>query len=102
MIKITKIVLIVCVCFSFSNAQDDVSIMDLKETTYYLMKDVQRMKKEQKAVLDSSKKISMDNIDIIQSLSQEVENLKKQNKALMQKNVLPKYKVSSELSRYIK
>ncbi len=101
-VKHSVIVLSLMVGFVSSHAQDDVSIMDLKETVYYLMKDVQKMKETQGTALSGTKKVSMQNIDIISSLSDEVENLKNELKELRSKEVLGDYKVSAKLQNFVK
>ena len=81
-----KIVLVLIFSVSACFAQDDVSIMDLKETVYYLMIDVKEL-------------VDKKNTSIT-SLKIEIEKLKKENQDLHKKNILSNYEVSNKLMKY--
>jgi len=83
-------------------AQDDVSIMDLKETTYYLMKDVTDMKAKQGKVLSEMKTVSISNNNKLASTEVDVSRNTKAIKEMQAKEILKNYKVSSKLQNYLK
>lgn len=84
-----------------AHAQDDVSIMDLKETVYLLLKDVQGMKSVEEKVLSEAKATSSSNNDTIQALDIKVSGLEQSVNQLREKEILKDYKVSSKLKSYI-
>ncbi len=98
--KIIVVTLITVFGVSNASAQDDVSIMDLKETVYFLMKDVQRMKKQEEQFLEDTKRISTQNISKIEVMQNKIKELEKENEALRNKEIIPEYKVSKELEKY--
>jgi capsule polysaccharide export protein KpsE/RkpR len=85
---------------STAMAQDDVSIMDLKETVYLLMKDVQAMKASQKTFTKNSQSIVNKNDSDIEMLKKDIASLQKQIKDERNTDVLSGYKVSSELKKF--
>jgi hypothetical protein len=99
--KIFSIVAIAVFSTSSLSAQDDVSIMDLKETVYLLMKDVQGLKGQQQKVLGDTKSISTMNIRRIDAMLERINALEKQMRAYKEKQILPDYKVSKTLLNYI-
>lgn len=98
--KIIVVTLITVFGVSNASAQDDVSIMDLKETVYFLMKDVQRMKKQEEQFLEDTKRISTQNISKIEVMQNKIKELEKENEALRNKEIILEYKVSKELEKY--
>jgi cell division protein FtsX len=103
--RIIKITLLGVLTFtSFSTkifAQDDVSIMDLKEGVYDQILDIEKMKNQQKVFLDKIKKESEVNKISIQNNKEEIEKLKKELHAEMQTDVLNDYGVSNDLKKLI-
>ncbi|MDD3834751.1 MAG: hypothetical protein PHS42_04675 [Sulfurimonas sp.] len=86
--------------FSQASAQDDVSIMDLKETVYLLMKKVEMLNERQTEVFEDVTKTSRNSEILSEAMAAEIEKLKKENKELRNRQVLPEYKVSPELQNY--
>lgn len=87
---------------SIANAQDDVSIMDLKETVYLLMKDVQGMKARQESFVKNGKEMVSKNGVAIKSVQNDVSEIEKQIKKDRNRDVLEGYTVSSELKNFVK
>ena len=96
------VLLLTVMCAGNVSAQDDVGIMDLKETVYYLLQDVNDMKAGQQVSLKETKHISMKNVGIIEEVRNEVNALKTQNKILTDREILADFVVPEELNNYIK
>ena len=85
-----NILIVIGLCSSLS-ANDDVSIMDLKELTYYLMIDVETLDKNVTTKLGKQSKYY-----------RELNNTVNYNKSLLKEfNFLNDYKVSSKLINYL-
>lgn len=83
--KIT-IFIMLCVLSSSVFAQDDVSIMDLKETVYILINQVKHLKEHNQKVLQALKRNNDKKIDKLDHLVQQ--NLDVTNKVLQQNKLL--------------
>jgi len=83
-----------------ATAQDDVSIMDLKETVYLLMKDVQGMKARQKSFTKKGEEIVGSNSTTIKAIQSDIADTKKQMKEDRNRDLLEGYTVSSELKNF--
>ncbi|WP_294961541.1 hypothetical protein [Sulfurimonas sp.] len=82
------------------SAQDDVSIMDLKETTYFLLQDVNNMKQKEEKVLGEIKTISSRNISKIEAMQIKIDQQEKELDILRNKEIIPEYQVSKKLENY--
>lgn len=99
---ITTMCLSVGLLTTSASAQDDVSIMDLKETVYLLLKDVKNVKKHNTEVLTKMINVSDSDKILIEAMADEIQRLKKENIEIRNTQVLPDYKVDSKLKTYIK
>lgn len=84
------------------SAQDDVSIMDLKETVYLLMKDVQGMKADQKSFMKEGKEVISNNGAAIKAIQSDVVEIQRQIKKDRNRDILEGYTVSNELKKFAK
>lgn len=106
---IKKIIIVAAVLINSSYAVDDVSIMDLKETVYDLMTDVEKLQRdlnatnlgysENKILLDSAR---TDYNSSLQGMYENIENLRsKIAESKQDRRSLDEYKPASTLVEYI-
>jgi len=89
-------------CITPVVAQDDVSIMDLKETVYLLMKDVQNIRVDTQKQTDSATAKSNASVEEVKVLSNKVSELNKALNEERKREVLKDYRVSKELLDFVR
>lgn len=100
--KTIAVIVVLILGFGTVQAQDDVSIMDLKEVTYILLKKVEKLEKDGQKVLSEAKETSTKNISAIEIQNEKINSLSNNLAEINGREVLQEYRVSPELTDYLK